>query len=144
MGPKIKAVVVLAVMFGLGVASGMTWQTYRSSQALAPRPHHNYYAAHRMQKLSKKLQLTPEQEQALRQIFQHAHERASEINEEVSWDLDDIHRDTVEEIHQVLTPEQTVKFDQLHQSHHRRKFSHGTTATPAPRTADHGDEEVNS
>ena len=47
-----------------------------------------------------------------------AHDRATEINEEVSWDLADIHRDSVQAIRQVLTPDQMKQFEKLHKKAH--------------------------
>jgi len=119
MGAKVKALLLLAVMYGLGAVSGAAWQTYRSSQ----QPHgHNrsVYASHRIRKLKEQLHLSPAQAQALREIFQKAHDRAVEVNEEVSWDLADIHHDSVEAIRHVLTPEQTREFEKIHRRAHPR------------------------
>ena len=117
MNGKIKAVLLLVVMFGLGIASGIAWQRYRFHRF--PRTH-AAFANRRLKHLKTQLNLTRQQEDAMRQIFQKAHERAVEINEEVSWDLADIHRDTVKAIRGILTPVQLVKFEKLHRSFHRR------------------------
>ena len=133
MRPKIKACLLLVVMFGLGVLSGSAWQSYRASHA--PAVHHAY-ASHRLRKLSRQLHLTSEQEKALRQILAKAHQRASEINEEVSWDLADIHHDAVKEIHQVLTPEQSREFDLIGRRSHRRRVRRSGSSQPAENSPD--------
>src|SRR5437868_13305980 len=106
MSGKIKAVALLIVMYGLGAASGIFWQRYRFHRF--PN-HHAMFADRRLKRLSSQLQLTPEQETTMRDIFQKAHERAMQVNEEVSWDLADIHKDTVKAIEKILTPVQLAK-----------------------------------
>jgi Spy/CpxP family protein refolding chaperone len=115
MNGKIKAVLLLAVMYGLGVASGMAWQHYRFHRF--PNPH-TMFADRRLSRLKSQLNLTTDQETAMRGIFQKAHERAVQVNEEVSWDLADIHKDTVKAIEKILTPVQLAKFEKLHQKFH--------------------------
>ena len=78
------------------------------------------FAERRLKHLSAKLKLSPAQEEAMRQIFQKAHERAMQVNEEVSWDLADIHKDTVKAIQGILTPAQSVEFEKLHQKFHSK------------------------
>jgi len=115
MSGKFKAFLVLIVMYGLGAVSGVAWHTYRVQ-------HHSMrqmYVSRHIRKLKKELHLSPEQEQALREIFGRAHERAKQVNEEVSWDLADIHRDSVDAIHKVLNPEQSDLFDKMHRHSHR-------------------------
>ena len=135
MNGKVKAILLLGVMFGLGVVSEIAWQRYRLHQFPVSR---SLFAAHRVERLKKQLDLTPEQENALRQIFQTAHERAMQINEEVSWDLADIHKDTVKAINAVLTLQQREKFEKLHQKFHEnhRHFptdeDDGTPGPPPP------------
>jgi Spy/CpxP family protein refolding chaperone len=117
MNGKLKAVLLLGVMYGLGIASGMAWQGYRFHHMSNP---HSMFAERRLKKLSSQLKLTPTQEQAIRDIFQKAHERAVQVNEEVSWDLADIHKDSVKAIKEVLTPTQAAEFEKMHQKFHTR------------------------
>lgn len=114
---KVKATLLLLAMYALGLLSGVVWQNYRNPRFSI----HQRYASRRIQKLKKELKLTPDQEKALAEIFKKAHERAKQVNEEVSWDLADIHRDSVAAIKNVLTPEQCAKFDQLHKRYHERR-----------------------
>jgi Spy/CpxP family protein refolding chaperone len=115
MNGKLKALLLLMVMYGLGVASGVAYQHYRFHRF--PNPH-TAFADRRLKRLKSQLHLSDEQDKALSQIFAQAHERALQINEEVSWDLADIHKDTVQAIQKVLTPDQQATFDKLHQKYH--------------------------
>jgi len=117
MNGKLKAVVLLALMYGFGAASGIAWQTYQNHHWF---PSHVAFAEHRIQRLKRQLRLSPAQEQTLRDIFKKAHERANEINEEVGWDLSEIHRDSVQAIRQVLTPDQLRIFEKMHRRYHLR------------------------
>jgi Spy/CpxP family protein refolding chaperone len=76
------------------------------------------YAERRVQHMARELHLTPEQEKSLHDIFKTAHQRASQVNEEVAWDLADIHRDSVKAIQELLTPEQRAQFDKMHHRYH--------------------------
>jgi Spy/CpxP family protein refolding chaperone len=130
-----KACLLLFFLFALGFASGMGWETYRML-------HHfpGSFVEHRIAHLSHELNLTPEQEQALREVFRNADERAQQVNEEVAWDLQDIHHDSVDSIKKILTPQQAKTFDHMHRrSHlHHHLLSEGehrevavTVSTPA-------------
>jgi Spy/CpxP family protein refolding chaperone len=117
MSGKIKVVLLMGVMFGLGTISGSAWQSYRNHHFFPPRM---AYAERRVKRMTSQLHLSSSQEQTLREIFQKAHERATQVNEEVSWDLADIHRDSVQAIRALLTPEQRVEFEKLHSDYHAR------------------------
>ena len=110
MNGKLKAFVLLVVMYGLGAISGVAWQrsqTHHWSGRGVP------FAEHRVKRMTAQLKLTPDQETTIRTIFQNAHERATQVNEEVSWDLSDIHRDSVRAIRKILTPEQLKEFEKM-------------------------------
>lgn len=121
MSGKIKAVILLAVMYVLGVASGIAWQHYRFHRF--PNAH-TVFADRRLKRLKSQLNLTDEQSQKMEAIFQKAHERAMQVNEEVSWDLADIHRDTVKAIEGILTPVQMAEFQKLHQKFDKYHHAH--------------------
>src|ERR1700687_5255224 len=82
MNGKLKAVLLLGVMYGLGAVSGVAWQRYRFHHYWNP---HTMFAERRIKRLTSQLKLSPEQEQSVRGIIQKAHERAVQVNEEVSW-----------------------------------------------------------
>jgi Spy/CpxP family protein refolding chaperone len=118
MNGKVKAGILLVCMYGLGLITGAVWQSRQGGpkgkfrQAVIER---------KVQRLTEELKLTPEQEQSVRDIFKDASRRARQVNEEVRWDLQDIHRDSVTAIRGILTPEQQEKFEQLHKRLHDRK-----------------------
>ena len=117
MSGKLKAVILLGLLYGLGLISGFAWQRYCFHRwPMRPGP----YAEHRVERLKRKLNLTPDQEKAINAIFQKAHERAARMNEKVAWDLALIHRDSIAAIRPLLTPEQLVKFERLHEKYHGR------------------------
>jgi len=115
MGGKLKASLLLVAMFLLGALAGSSWQTYRFQRRML----HPALMSRGLQRLQKELQLTPRQTAAIQDIFDKAHERARQVNEEVSWDLSDIHHDSVQAIRQILTPEQRREFERLHRRAHR-------------------------
>src|ERR1039457_5951708 len=115
MSGKAQAVLLLGVMFALGFASGIAWHRYELHRFPGA---HMPFAEHRLKRLKSQLHLTNEQEQALSEILQKAHERAVQVNEEVAWDLADIHKDTVNAIRKILTPAQMDQFEKLHQKFH--------------------------
>ena len=117
MSGKFQAVLLLGLMYGLGAASGVAWQRYCYHHYGNP---HTLFAERRLKHLSARLKLSPAQEESVRQIFQKAHERALQVNEEVSWDLADIHREAVRAIQGILTPVQMAEFEKLHQKFHSK------------------------
>jgi len=136
MNGKLKAIVLLTVMYALGAVSGVTWQTYRYHHW---EPMHATFASRRIKHLAYRLHLSKAQEQALKDIFEKAHERATQINEEVSWDLADVHRESVEAIQKVLTPDQAREFDkmhhQFHEHHHHIPDDDSDSPPPPPAKA---------
>jgi hypothetical protein len=117
MNGKLKAIALLAVLYVLGVISGIAWQKYRIQQW---RKIPDMYAQRRVEHLKKKLDLTPAQELTIKAIYQNAHGQTLNVREGVAWSMATIHRESVAAIRQVLTPEQLVKFEKVHQAYHDR------------------------
>ena len=118
MTSKVRASILMVFIFALGAAAGVLWQAEHG-----PRNRlgfHPPWKEHRITRLAHDLKLTPSQEESVRRIFQDAHERADQVNEEVAWDLEDIHRDSVEGLKILLTPEQVARFEEIHKKMHRR------------------------
>ena len=110
-----KAALLVLFAYGLGLMSGAVLRTY---QVLHHFP--GGYQERRIAHLSRELNLDPQQEVALRDVFRAADERAQQINEEVAWDLEDIHQDSVQAIDKILTPQQAAHFHNLHKRQHGR------------------------
>ncbi len=116
MGPKVKAAGLLIAMYGLGILSGTAWDIYKS------RHHaHTMFADRRILRLKKELNLSPWQEEVLREIVQDARDRAQDVNDAVNFDLAQIHEDSLEAIQQLLTPEQRQRFDTFHKKSHNKQ-----------------------
>jgi len=129
MGGRLKAALVLVAMFALGVFVGMRWERYETYRL----PMYAMYPNPRLQSLYSELALTPDQQKQMDGIFQKAHERATQINEEVAWDLEDVHRDSIAAIEAILTPDQRIRFDSLRHrllAKHRRHHPHPLEALP--------------
>jgi Spy/CpxP family protein refolding chaperone len=116
MNSKVQAALLMLFVFGLGLGTGMLWQSERGGHEGYRSP----WKERRIARLIHELQLTPDQEKSARDIFENARTRAQQVNEEVAWDLEDIHRDSVSALRSVLTPVQIARFDQMHQRMHRR------------------------
>ena len=125
MTAKAKVALLLGFVYGLGLASGVAWHSYHVWHHWPGR-----FVERRIEHLSRELHLTPEQEVAVRDAIREAHERTRQVNEEVSWDLDDIHRDTVQTIQKVLTPAQQREFERLHRRMHQKHHTPVETDSP--------------
>jgi len=124
---KWLASLMLVAMFGLGMASGVLLQMYRTNE---PAEELSPAAARRIKSLKHELHLTPEQEISLRDILRNANQRATEINQEVSWDLADIHQESMDALRKILTPEQNKALQQLHRRIHARHYLPAPALSP--------------
>jgi len=50
----------------------------------------------------------------------------------VSWDLAEIHRDSIDSIQTILTPDQRIKFEAIHHRMDKRRHFHHPLAPPEP------------
>ena len=74
MSGKLKAVILLGLLYVLGVMSGIAWQKYHGQRW--PR-HPEMYAERRVERLKRKLDLTPAQVTTIKAIFQKAQAQAA-------------------------------------------------------------------
>ena len=138
MGPKIKAASLLLAMYALGIVSGVAWQTFSAHQHT-----HQMLADRRILKLKKELNLSPWQENVLREIVQDARDRARDVNDAVNFDLAQIHEDSMEAIQQLLTPEQQQRFEKFHKKSHTRLHGKDGSDDMNPKGTE-GSEEVST
>ena len=139
MGPKVKAASLLFAMYGLGILTGTAWDIYRSHHHT-----HTMFADRRIIRLKKELNLSPWQEQVLREIVQDARDRAQDINDAVNFDLAQIHEDSLEAIQQLLTPEQRQRFDNFHKKSHAKQLQNDYLNPPPEQPGKNADEEVST
>jgi len=116
MGGKLKAGMILFLMYGLGIGSGVAWEVHHSRHQ-SPR---QLFGERRIAHLKQKLQLTPWQETTLREIVQDAHERANDVHDGLEYDLAKIKADSLDAIQQLLTPEQRQQFEAMRAKHHAK------------------------
>ncbi len=115
MNGKSKAILFLGVMYGLGAASGVLWKCRHDHRDFWKSPD---FVERRVKKMASRLHLSAEQVQTVRGIIEKSHERARQVNERMTQELSVIHRDSVQSIRQVLTPDQAQEFEKMHQKFH--------------------------
>src|SRR5205807_8055003 len=72
---------------------------------------------HRLDRMSARLGLTPDQRAQAEVIFRAKREKITALFDEVGPKLEELRRSTTGEIEKILTPEQRAKFEQLHEKH---------------------------
>jgi Spy/CpxP family protein refolding chaperone len=128
MGPKLKATAVLLGVFGLGIVTGIAWQIHAFRHWT---PHHN--PERRIARMKKELDLNPDQEKAVRDILEKAHQRATEVRQDIVKNMTQIRTESVTAIAKILTPDQRVKFEKMRAEHrHRHPFIWMEGGVPAP------------
>src|SRR5258708_19153900 len=110
MNGKVKAFLLLVVMYGLGLASGILWITRHNHADFCKSPD---FVERRTKKLSSRLHLTPDQSQTVHGILQHSHQRAKKAHDQIAQEMSVIHRDSTQSPRQVLCPAQTAEFEHL-------------------------------
>lgn len=78
-------------------------------------------AEHRVERMSKELQLTPDQKSKLEVIFKEQHEKFRAIHEE-----------SHNRISQILTPEQSKKFEEMKKQHQQQRREKMKGQKPQP------------
>lgn len=112
-----KAWLILSVIFALGVATGIGLTLIlRPEPALAGAPPPRETRAQVMQRLTRDLDLTPDQQAKIQPIIEASD---AEIRENVAH-ISRIVETTMEKIGPLLTPEQQAKLAQLRKDHERR------------------------
>ena len=117
---KILVALTLLVVFGLGVAAGVLGERYvvhkRYSRVSSDRTH-----APSLDAWAKELQLTPEQQEKIREIFKKNEERMKTYWSEGTAKLREIRKTLKGEIDAVLTPEQQKKMEEMIRAHEERQ-----------------------
>jgi hypothetical protein len=122
MGRRLKPILLLILGFVLGTVAGIEWQRYETNRL----PPYSYPSPH-LRHIYDELGLSQEQDRQMDAIFKKAHARATQINEEVSWDLTEVHHDSLTAIQAILTPEQRIRFEGIR---HRLRDQHSRHLHP--------------
>lgn len=116
---KIIAALLILVVFGLGVAAGVLGERYfvhkRYRRPTVERPH-----VPSLDAWAKELQLTPDQQVKIREIFKKNEERMKASRTEGLAKLGEIRKMLKGELDAVFTPEQKKKMEEMIRRHEER------------------------
>ena len=117
---KILAALLILVVFGLGVAAGVLGERYfvhkRYRRPTVERTH-----VPSLDAWSKELQLTPDQQAKIREIFKKNEERMKTYRTEGLAKLGEIRKMLKGELDAVFTPEQKKKMEEMIRRHEERR-----------------------
>jgi len=116
---KILAALLILVVFGLGAAAGVMGERYlvrkKNRRPAAERTH-----VPSLDAWSKELQLTPDQQAKIREIFKKNEERMKQYRTEGLAKLGEIRKMLKDELDAVFTPEQKKKMEEMIRQHEER------------------------
>ena len=136
---KLLVALTLLVVFGLGVAAGVLGERYIVHKTYR-RPSPDRTHAPSLDAWAKELQLTPDQQTKIREIFKKNEERMKTYWSEGTARLREIRKTLKGEIDAVLTPEQQKKMDEMIRFHEgQRSQSSGRYGTDRNNTRDRRD-----
>lgn len=114
-GPDWKAVLwalVAGILLGVAVT-----RVVHSRRGFSPERRHGRMA----EMMGRKLKLSPEQKEKLREILKAKREKMRAMRSEMEPKLDELRQSTRLEIRAILTPEQQEKFDRLEEKWRKRQ-----------------------
>lgn len=133
-----KRLFLSAALAGTILAAGLTAtaQTATNSQndntatqqqsQQTGKKHWHHRGKHRMEAMAKKLNLSQDQQDKLKPIFEKQHEQAKAIKNDSSLTQDQkkekfqaLRQDTMAQVNTILTPEQQQQWQQMRQQHKR-------------------------
>ena len=106
----VGAVFVLGMFFGAIVGYGYGHSSYAALEAPATA---QAKRAHKVEELTKLLQLTPEQQQKLDKSLTVLQGQMKEVHKQIEPQMDEVRQKGRAEIRSFLTPEQIPKFDEF-------------------------------
>ncbi|MBC7362306.1 MAG: hypothetical protein H5U06_08510 [Candidatus Aminicenantes bacterium] len=117
---KLWIALSLVVVFGLGVAVGVLSEKACLSKNKS-KPPQKQEPFPTMEVISKELQLTPEQEAQIREVFKRSEERFEAFRKEVHTRLGELRDQLKSEMDSVLTPEQQKKMQEMMDRYMRQR-----------------------
>ncbi|HTU00963.1 MAG TPA: hypothetical protein VMG58_04070 [Candidatus Sulfotelmatobacter sp.] len=112
MRPGVKGALLLILAFLLGVAAGsLGFGVYRARFAHRPGP--EQFQTMVLHRLSRELDLKPDQQQQVQTILREAGQDFARLREEMHPKFQEIRSKTAGRIHAVLDPSQQAKFEDL-------------------------------
>jgi Spy/CpxP family protein refolding chaperone len=117
---KLWVALSLLIVFGLGVTVGIfSEKTYFNRKK--PRPQQRQEPFPTLGVISKELQLTPEQEAQIREIFKRSEERFEAFRKEVHLRVKGLSDQLKTEMDSVLTPKQQKKMQEMMDNYLRQR-----------------------
>jgi Spy/CpxP family protein refolding chaperone len=128
-----KVILATLVIYAAGVLTGALVVRNKPAPAPAPRPEvarmpgllQNWF----LERMTKELELTPEQQRILAKIISQSRERVQVLNSLVGPEIKEEMRALKDEIRAQLTPEQKQKFEDLCKPRPRAKKPDGANGT---------------
>lgn len=118
MNAKIKALIVfsLVAVFAIGVTAGFFGDRFFVHKKPAQRDRRPPRFP-TVEMMAKELELTPEQQALLRNVFSGNEDRLKSLRTEIHQRLADIRRQLKNDVENILTPEQKQKFEAMLERH---------------------------
>ncbi|MCR4395605.1 MAG: periplasmic heavy metal sensor [Candidatus Saccharicenans sp.] len=117
---KLWVTLSLVVVFILGVAVGVLGdRMFLGKKNVAPRQRQEPFPT--LEVISRELQLTPEQEEKIREVFKRSEERFQAFRKEVHTRLTELREQLKTEMDEVFTPEQEKKMQELMDRYMRQR-----------------------
>lgn len=128
MSPKLKTILVISAVFALGAVSGGAG-TYTAVQkdlehkfkGPPGKSRHKF----RMESMSRRLDLTPDQRSQIEAIFAKRHEEMDAAREKCAPQMKELREKTDAEIRTLLRPNQQQKFDAYLEERKKRRRERG-------------------
>jgi len=142
-----KRFFITAALAGTIIAAGLPavaqtatdTQSTPSTTQQAPQKKHWHHHHNRMAFMAKKLNLSQDQQNQLKPIFEKQHEQAKAIKNDSSLTQDQkkakfqsLRQDTMAQMNNILTPEQQQQFQQMRAKHHRGNNGDNQPQSAAP------------
>ncbi len=135
---RFTAVVAVVALFVSGIAIGALgthlYYAYRVRGPIGPPA---MGAGFFVERLERRLDLTPEQAAEIDAILERTHETAAEMRRDLRPRIEELMERTADEIRGVLTDEQREAFEKLRQRD-RRRIELQMLGPPGPHGHDHG------
>jgi Spy/CpxP family protein refolding chaperone len=128
---KIFIALTLLVVFGLGITAGVLGERYFVHKKYR-RPQADRQSHPTLDSWARELQMTPEQQEKIREIFKKNEERMKTYWSEGTNKLREIRKALKEEIDALLTPEQKKKMEEIFRQHEERRSNDPNRKSPNP------------
>lgn len=117
---KIIIALTLLVVFGLGVAAGVLGERYVVHKKYRRSPSDRQHVPS-LEAWTRELELTPDQQEKIREIFKKNEERMKAYRTEGLARLKEIRKVLKDELDAVFTPEQEKKMEEMIRQHEERR-----------------------